>query len=232
LERCGGGRAECRAGGMYAVSGRFVCPPIFSLFYILPRNCEYIDLYLIHWPVPGFHIDAYRELIQLKKEGLVRDIGVSNYTIENIQELVDAGVTDLPVVNQFEINPFLNRRTTIEFMRSRGIHPMSYRGLGVAKRLDEPVIVEFAKELEVTPAQLLGRWLVQQGICHIPKSMNQIRIIENACVFGFEIPQLIMDRMNNLTTKESLETFREHYIQRITRDTDIPVPIQLVFTLD
>lgn len=182
--------------------------------------------------MPGFHIDAFRELIQLKNEGLVRDIGVSNYTIENIQELVDAGVTDLPVVNQFEINPFLYRRTTIELMRSRGIHPMSYRGLGVAKRLDEPVIVELAKELGVTPAQLLGRWLVQQGICHIPKSMNRNRIIENGGVFGFEIPQLVMDRMNNLTTKESLETFREHYLQRITRDTDIPVPIQLVFTLD
>lgn len=177
-------------------------------------------------------MEAYRALLALKEEGLVKDVGVSNYTVEDIEELVAAGITDLPAVNQIEINPFLYRRHTIEYGMSKGILPMSYRGLGVAKKLDNPILCELAEQLKVTPAQLLGRWLVQQNICHIPKSMNEGRIRENADIFSFEIPDNVNSILSAMTTEESLAVYKNHYLHRITRDTPLPVPKEARITLD
>ena len=84
-------------------------------------QCGYLDLYLIHWPVPGRHVEAYKELIQLQREGLVRDIGVSNYTIEDYEELLAAGISVIPAVNQVEVNPFLHRTRTLDYFRQRGV---------------------------------------------------------------------------------------------------------------
>lgn len=196
------------------------------------RGCGYLDLYLIHWPVPGHHVEAYRELINLKQEGLVRDIGVSNYTIEDIDALIHAGITDLPVVNQIEVNPFLFRKRTIDYGKKYGITPMSYRGLCVAKRLHDDQISKSSSELKVTQAQLLGRWLTQQGICHIPKSMNENRILENARVFDFDISDDIHKQLNSLTSDESLARFRDHYVHRITRDTPLEPPLDIEITVE
>lgn len=202
-----------------------------SLTYLVHRNCEYLDLYLIHWPVPGHHVAAYRELLQLKKEGLIVDVGVSNYTIEDIDALIAAGITDLPAINQIEINPFLFRQQTISYGREHGILPMSYRGLCVAKRLEDSIISKAASELGVSQSQLLGRWLVQQGISHIPKSMKMSRIKENADIFSFTIPDHINKLLNSLTSEESLAIFKDHYIHRITRDTPIQPPKDVKITI-
>lgn len=90
---------------------------------------DYVDLYLIHWPVPGKHVDAYKTLERLKAEGKVRNIGVSNYAVEDYKELIEGGVTDRPVVNQIEINPFLYRKNTIDYFRGEGVVLQSYRSL-------------------------------------------------------------------------------------------------------
>lgn len=90
---------------------------------------DYVDLYLIHWPVPGKHVEAYKTLERLKAEGKVRNIGVSNYAVEDYKELIEGGVTDRPVVNQIEINPFLYRKNTIDYFRGEGVVLQSYRSL-------------------------------------------------------------------------------------------------------
>ena len=195
-------------------------------------RCEYIDLFLVHWPVPDKHIEAYKELECLKREGYIRDIGVSNYTIEDLKELLNSGVTVVPVVNQIEINPFLYRKVTLDFMISHGIRPMSYRGLRNATGVADPVVVKVANAHNVSPAQVLGRWLVQQNICHIPKSSKLERIKSNADVFSFELSEQDMKDLANLTTRDNLGVFRDHYLARIVRDTPLDVPRDLDFTLD
>lgn len=195
-------------------------------------NCGIIDLYLIHWPVPGRHVEAYRELIRLKEEGFVRDIGVSNYTIEDFNELLAAGVGVIPAVNQIEINPFLNRKGTIDYFKKKSVVPMSFRGLRNAASFDNPLLLNIASKMNITVAQLLGRWLVQQGICHIPKSVKPDRIITNGKIFDFEISKEDMERLDTLTTAEALSTFRQHYMARIVRDTPLAIPDCKVITLE
>lgn len=90
---------------------------------------DYLDLYLIHWPVPGHHVEAYKtlEAIMNEQPQKIRGIGVSNYAVEDIQELIDAGVKEMPLVNQIEINPFLYRKNTIVKCAEMGIVMQSYR---------------------------------------------------------------------------------------------------------
>ena len=195
-------------------------------------KCGYIDLFLIHWPVPGKHVEAYRELECLREEGLLRDIGVSNYTIEDLKELLGSGIQTIPVVNQIEINPFLYRKTTLEFMRSRGIAPMSYRGLQNSTGLSDLIVGDIARVLNVTPAQVLGRWLVQHKICHIPKSSKIERIKMNADIFSFQLSDSQMAQLDGMTTDDNLKVFKEHYLSRIVRDTPLQVPRDVDITLD
>lgn len=195
-------------------------------------GCKYLDLYLIHWPVPSRHVSAYHELIRLREEGLVRDIGVSNYTIEDMEELLESGISVIPAVNQIEINPFLNRKRTIRYFRDHGIVPMSFRGLRNATAFDDRTLMSISCKLGVTPAQILGRWLIQNTICHIPKSSKKARMIENSDIFGFNIPPEDMATLDSLTSSEALTAFRQHYLARIVRDTPLSIPESKDFTLD
>jgi diketogulonate reductase-like aldo/keto reductase len=195
-------------------------------------KCEYLDLFLVHWPVPGKHVEAYKELIRLKNDGFVRDIGISNYTIEDFEELMASGIEDKPVVNQIEINPFLNRKKTLSYFQTQGVLPMSFRGLRNATAFEHPVLIKIASDLGVTTAQVLGRWLVQQGICHIPKSMQTARIRSNGDIFSFSLGPDAMKQLDCLTDTASLSTFREHYLARIVRDTPLQVPSERLITIE
>lgn len=195
-------------------------------------GCTYLDLYLIHWPVPSKHVSAYQELVKLREEGLVRDIGVSNYTIEDMEELFQSGISVIPAVNQIEINPFLYRKRTIQYFRDHGIAPMSFRGLRNATAIEDPTILRISNKLGLRPAQLLGRWLMQNNICHIPKSSRKDRMMENADIFSFRIPHEDMVLLNNLTTPDALKVFKQHYLARIVRDTPLGISDPKEITLD
>ena len=183
---------------------------------------DYVDLYLIHWPVPKHHVDAYKTLIALKNEGLIRGIGVSNYAWEDYLELKndpEIAAADLPVVNQIEINPFLYRSNTISKFQQDGVVLQSYRSLRDGKAMSDPTLVQMAEKYQKSPAQILGRWCVQHGFIYVPKSVQRHRMIENANVLDFALHEEDMGTLDSLTTPEALETFEALYRKCVNRDT-------------
>ena len=180
---------------------------------------DYVDLYLIHWPVPGKHVHAYKTLEELQKEGKIRNIGVSNYAVEDYKELIDAGVTMKPVVNQIEINPFLYRKNTIDYFKKEGVVLQSYRSLRDGKAMDHPLLKNIGAVHSRSPAQILGRWCIQHGFVYIPKSVKLNRMKENAEVFDFVLTENEMARLDSLTTSDALSTFQGLYRKCVNRDT-------------
>jgi len=180
---------------------------------------DYLDLYLIHWPVPGHHVQAYKTLEELYAQGKFKAIGLSNYAVEDYQELKDSNISVPPVVNQIEINPFLYRRNTIDFFKKEGIVLQSYRSLRDGKAFNHPTLVKIGSKYKRTPAQILGRWCVQKGFVYVPKSAHIDRMIENAQVFDFCLQEEDMEELNKLTTPEALNTFLELYRKCVNRDT-------------
>merc|ERR550514_132717 len=122
---------------------------------------------------------AYHALQGLQAEGLVRQVGVSNYTVEDFEELKASGVEEPPAMNQIEINPWLYRAETIAYFQKHGVHLQSYRGLAVGAKWEDPTLAAICAESGKTPPQVLGRWLVQHGFSHIPKSVNAERMAQN-----------------------------------------------------
>lgn len=183
---------------------------------------DYLDLYLIHWPVPVHHVTAYKTLIKLRNEGKIRGIGVSNYAWEDYLELKndpDIAECDLPLVNQIEINPFLFRSVTIQKFRDEGVVLQSYRSLRDGKAMADPTLQALASQYQKTPAQILGRWCVQHGFVYTPKSAQVHRMLENAAVFDFELTTDDMATLDALTTPQALENFRDLYRKCVNRDT-------------
>lgn len=181
---------------------------------------DYIDLYLIHWPVPGKHVAAYKKLQELQASGKIRGIGVSNYAWEDYVELKDdPEITELPLVNQIEINPFLYRKNTISKFVEDGVVLQSYRSLRDGKAFDDPTLVKIAKGKGKTTAQILGRWCHQHGFVYMPKSVRKERMVENARVFDFELTQEEMEDIDGLTKPEAFATFRDLYRKCVNRDT-------------
>lgn len=180
---------------------------------------EYLDLYLIHWPVPGKHVEAYKTLEALQKEGKIKNIGVSNYAVEDYKELMENGVKEKPSVNQIEINPFLYRKNTIEFFKKEGVLLQSYRSLRDGKAFENETLVKVAEKYGKSPAQVLGRWCVQKGFVYMPKSVKKERMIENAQVFDFQLSDDDMHDLDSLTAPDAFDTFEALYRKCVNRDT-------------
>jgi diketogulonate reductase-like aldo/keto reductase len=164
---------------------------------------DYVDLYLIHWPVPRKRLDTWRALEQLFRDGRARAIGVSNYLIPHLKELLDVA-TVVPAVNQIELTPFLQRRDTCALCREHGIAVEAYSPLTRGQRLDDPEVRSVAHEVGRTPAQVLLRWGVQRGAIVLPKSVTPSRIAENAALFDFTLSDDAMTRLDAL--EENLVT--------------------------
>lgn len=150
---------------------------------------EYVDLYLIHWPVParGKFVDTYKAFEKLYAEGRVRAIGVSNFLPEHLERLA-AETSVIPAVNQIELHPHLQQHTAREYHAEQGIATEAWSPLGQGKGLLEvPAIVAIAQKHNRTPAQIVLRWHLQQGNIVIPKSVTPSRIRENIDVFDFSL---------------------------------------------
>lgn len=159
-----------------------------------------IDLYLIHWPNPSVdkYVDTWRAMIDLQTEGLVRSIGVSNFTEEMLDRLHgETGVT--PVVNQVELHPYFPQTSLRAYHAAHGIRTESWSPLARrSELLSEPVISDLATELGVSPTQVVLRWHVQVGSTPIPKSGHAGRQRENADVFGFALTDDQVDAISAL----------------------------------
>jgi 2,5-diketo-D-gluconate reductase A len=150
---------------------------------------DYVDLYLIHWPAPsrGLYVETWKALCELKADGRARSIGVSNFTIQNLEEIISA--TDVvPAVNQVELHPRLIQTDLRAFHREHGIVTEAWSPLGRGgDLLEEPVLEEIAARHERTTAQVVLRWHVQLGNVVIPKSVTPSRIEENFQIFDFTL---------------------------------------------
>jgi diketogulonate reductase-like aldo/keto reductase len=158
---------------------------------------DYIDLYLIHWPVPGLRRETWKAMAALRDEGVCRAIGVSNYTIRHLDELRDESSAP-PAVNQVEFHPFLYQRELLDYCRRRGIAVEAYSPLARGVRLSEPALVSVGRKYGKTPAQVLIRWALQHGTIPIPKSSRPERIRENAAVFDFSLASGDMETLDRL----------------------------------
>jgi 2,5-diketo-D-gluconate reductase A len=156
----------------------------------------YVDLWLIHWPPGGrARPDVWARLLELQAKGLARDVGVSNYSIEQLDEL-ERETGRLPAVNQIEWSPALFDADALEAHRGRGVQLEGYSPLKTMN-LRDPLLVRIAEEHGVTPAQVVLRWHIEHRIVAIPKSTNAERIAENAAIFGFELTQSEVDQLDS-----------------------------------
>ncbi|WP_039822192.1 aldo/keto reductase [Nocardia testacea] len=149
---------------------------------------DYLDLYLIHWPVPAADrfVDTFRAFQRLKADGRVRSIGVSNFRIPDLERVI-AETGETPSVNQIELHPRLTQPELREYHAEHAIATEAWSPLGQGTVLNDPVITRIAGEVGRTPAQVIIRWHLQLGNVVIPKSVTPARIAENFDVFGFEL---------------------------------------------
>ncbi|XP_076458388.1 glyoxal reductase-like isoform X2 [Babylonia areolata] len=160
-------------------------------------DCGYIDLYLIHSPSAGHVLESYKAMMEFQQKGLVRSIGVSNFGIQHLEGMKSAGVPT-PVVNQIELHPWMKRVDLVDYCRKNDIAVMGYSPLVKAERLKDPTIVSIAKKLNKTVGQILIRYSVQMGYITIPKTVKEARLVENAQVFDWSIPEEEMAVLNSL----------------------------------
>jgi methylglyoxal/glyoxal reductase len=158
-------------------------------------NCDYIDLYLVHWPLKNTRKDTWLALERLYNEGQVRAIGVANYLIPFLDEL-NGYAEIVPAVNQVEFSPYLMLNDLKQYCEKRAIQLQAYTPLVRGERFNDPKLVALAEKYGKTPAQIILRWAVQQGISTIPKSSNEKRLRENFDVFDFSISDDDIARMN------------------------------------
>ncbi|KAA1187110.1 aldo/keto reductase [Paenibacillus sp. B2(2019)] len=158
---------------------------------------EYLDLYLIHWPVKGKYKETWRALETLYKEGRVKAIGVSNFQIHHLEDVMkDAEIK--PMVNQVELHPYLSQQALLSFCQKQGIQLEAWSPLMQGQLLDQPVLKQIAAKHSKSVAQVIIRWDLQRGIITIPKSTKEHRIIENVDVFDFLLTEEDMNLINAL----------------------------------
>jgi diketogulonate reductase-like aldo/keto reductase len=165
---------------------------------------DYLDLYLVHWPVQGLRLDTWRAMETLLEQGLCRAVGVSNYMVRHLEELL-THCRVVPAVNQIELTPYnyLFRKELVELCRSQNIQLEAYSPLTKGQKLKDPQLMQIAARYGKSTAQLLIRWVLQQNVVVIPKSVNPERIRQNSEVFDFTISAEDM---------ALLETFNENLI--------------------
>jgi 2,5-diketo-D-gluconate reductase A len=160
---------------------------------------DYVDLYLIHWPVPAFdrYVETWQAFIELRDEGLIKAIGVSNFQPEHLRRVI-AQTGETPAVNQIELHPHLQQRSLRGLHEELGIVTEAWSPLAQGQVLEEPTIVAIAEAHAKTPGQVVIRWHLQIGNVVIPKSVTPRRIEENLDVFGFQLDEREMEAIAGL----------------------------------
>jgi diketogulonate reductase-like aldo/keto reductase len=145
---------------------------------------DYLDLYLIHWPVEDVLLETWKAMEEIAKKGLSRAVGVSNFTPRLLKELKEKS-NFIPAVNQVEYQPFLNQKELLAYCQAEGIQLEAYSPLTRGKKLADPTLIKIAEKHGKTVAQVLLRWDLQTNVVTIPKSVTPSRIAENAQLYDF-----------------------------------------------
>ncbi|RLP88606.1 aldo/keto reductase [Micromonospora sp. BL4] len=167
---------------------------------------DYIDLFLIHWPLPtlydGDFVSTWKALEEFQRDGRARSIGVSNFQVSHLRRLaVEADV--VPAVNQIEVHPYFGNEEVRAYGREHNILTEAWSPIAQGKVLGDPTVVDIAEQLGRTPAQVVLRWHVQRGDIIFPKSTTPERIEENTRIFDFELDDTAMERITELDKGES-----------------------------
>ena len=164
---------------------------------------DYVDLFLVHWPVPEKRLDTWRAMVKLQQDGYCRTIGVSNYLVAHLEELTRHSDV-LPHVHQVELHPFLQQVPVRDWCAKNNVVVQAYSPLTRGSRLGHRVVREIAQELGRTPAQVLLRWGLEKGLVVLPKSTRKERIVENLGALDFELGPAELLRLDDL--EEGLHT--------------------------
>lgn len=167
---------------------------------------DYVDLYLIHWPVPkaGLYVETWRAFEKIYADGRARSIGVSNFTVAHLQRLLDETGT-VPAVNQVELHPRFSQPALREFHTLHGVATEAWAPIGQGKGLlDDPVIKDMAGRYGKSPARVVLRWHLQIGNIAIPKSVTPSRIRENLDLFDFELTPMDVQQLSELAPEERI----------------------------
>jgi methylglyoxal/glyoxal reductase len=158
---------------------------------------QYLDLYLIHWPGVDKYKETWKAIEKLYKDGRVRAIGVSNFHVHHLEDLIrDAEIK--PMVNQVEFHPHLTQNELRDYCKKEGIQLEAWSPLKKGELLNDPVLEDIAAKHNKTVAQVILRWDLQHGVVTIPKSIKEPRIIENSNVFDFELTAEEMAKIDGL----------------------------------
>ena len=170
---------------------------------------DHVDLFLIHWPLPtlydGDFVSTWRALEEFHRDGHARSIGVSNFTVQQLERLL--GETDIaPAVNQIELHPYLLNADVRAYGEEHGIATQAWSPIAQGAVLEDPVIVAIARRLERTPAQVVLRWHLERGSVVFPKSTTPERIAENFALFDFQLGPEDADEISALDRGEAGRT--------------------------
>lgn len=158
---------------------------------------DYVNLLLVHWPINGHFFETWQAFEDMKKEGLTKSIGVSNYGMIHLQYLATQA-TEMPVVDQLECHPWLSEKPMLDFNNQHQIVTQAWAPLGRGRIFEEPIIQKLAQTHHKTPAQIILRWHLQNGLSFIPKSAHANRIKENADIYDFALSNDEMAQMDSI----------------------------------
>ncbi|WP_251547318.1 aldo/keto reductase [Limosilactobacillus caecicola] len=158
---------------------------------------DYVNLLLVHWPINGPFFETWRAFEEMKKEGLTKSIGVSNYGMVHLQYLATQA-SEMPVVDQLECHPWLSEKPMIKFNNDHHIVTQAWAPLGRGRIFEEPILQEIANKHVKSAAQIILRWHLQNGISFIPKSAHAQRIKENAAIYDFALTPEEMAQIDSI----------------------------------
>ncbi len=171
---------------------------------------DYIDLYLIHWPVKGKYVETWKAMEELYESGQVRAIGVSNFHQQHVENLL-ANSKIVPAINQVEYHPHLTQKPLYAFCKQQGIQLEAWSPLKRGRLMDEPYLLSVAEKYGKTIAQVILRWDIQNEVITIPKSTNPRRIKENAAIFDFSLTEKEMQKISRLNQNDRSGTNPDSY---------------------
>lgn len=173
--------------------------------YLQKLGTDYIDLLMFHWPVTGYYLDTWKEMVKLKEEGYCRILGVANCNKHHIETII-TNSDELPLINQVEIHPLFTQKTLVKYCKEKGIQIEAYTPLA---RFDEritrlPLLRKLCFKYNKTLAQLILKWHIQNGIIPVFRSLNNKRLMENINIFDFELSNEDMEAIDSININSRL----------------------------